>query len=141
MRDQRTWAIACFLCAIFTDTLDGHLARRLGVGPSLGPYLDAAADFVFVLAAFSAFVYRGLYPRWTLLLLVAMFLQFVFTSGRERPVYDPVGKYYGVFLFASIALTLAFPRPEAYRLVLIGMLVFTAGSLASRYAFFRRTAG
>ena len=40
-------------------------------------YFDVTADFLLVLAGFSAFVVRGTYPLWTLLLLVGMFLQFI----------------------------------------------------------------
>jgi phosphatidylglycerophosphate synthase len=137
INDERTWAIGVFLFACFTDAFDGYLARRLGVAPWLGPYFDATADFVLIAAAFSAFVVKGTYPLWTLLLIVGMFLQFVWTSGRAKPLYDPVGKYYGVFLFAAIGVTLAFPRPAVCSAVLVGIPGFTAASLVSRFVFFR----
>jgi CDP-diacylglycerol--glycerol-3-phosphate 3-phosphatidyltransferase len=132
MNEQRAWAIGVFLLACFTDALDGYLARRLSVVPSLGSYLDVTADFVLVLAAFSAFVVKDIYPWWTLLLTVGMFVQFVWTSGFEQPLYDPLGKYYGVFLFAAIGVTLAFPRPAVRHVILAGILGFTALSLVSR---------
>ena len=138
IHDERTWATGLFLLACFTDAFDGYLVRKLGVVPSLGPYFDATADFVLIAAAFSAFVVKGTYPLWTLLLIVGMFLQFIWTSGRVQPLYDPVGKYYGVFLFAAIAVTLAFPRPAVCDMVLIGIVGFTAASLVSRSVFFRR---
>lgn len=138
INDERTWATGVFLFACFTDAFDGYLARRLGVGPSLGPYFDATADLILIAAAFSAFVVKGTYPLWTLLLIVGMFLQFIWTSGRAQPLYDPVGKYYGVFLFAAIGVTLAFPRPALCSVVLVGIVGFTAASLVSRIVFFRR---
>ena len=88
-----------------------------------------------ILAAFSAFVIKGVYPFWTLLLIGAMFLQFILTSGLRRPVYDPVGKYYGVFLFAAIGVTLGFPKPTVYNAVLVGVVGFTVASVASRAVF------
>ena len=127
--------ITLFFLACFTDALDGHLARRLDVPPSLGAYADAVADFLLVLAALSAFVVEGVYPFWILSLIGAMFLQFVLTSGFTRPLYDPMGKYYGVFLFAAIGLTLVFPRPAVYDGVLVGILGFTLASIVSRCAF------
>jgi len=135
MNDLRTWALGVFLFAVFTDALDGYVARRLGGSPFLGPYSDATADFLLVLAAFSAFVMEGVYPFWTLLLIVAMFIQFVLTSRLGRPIYDPVGKYYGVFLFCAVGVTLVLPDPTVCRGVLVGILVFTAASAISRCMF------
>lgn len=131
-----TWALGIFLFAVFTDALDGYLARRLGgASPFLGAYSDATADFVLVLAAFSAFAMKGIYPFWTILLIIAMFTQFVLTSRLERPVYDPVGKYYGVFLFAAIGVTVALPDSAVCHAVLVGILTFTVASLVSRFMF------
>ena len=138
LNDLRVWAVCVFFLACLTDVLDGHLARRLGGLPSLGVYCDATADFLLVLAAFSAFAVKDIYPFWTLLLIGAMFLQFVLSSGLKRPLYDPVGKYYGVFLFAAIGVTLVFPRAVVYTGVLVGILGFTVASLVSRAVFFLR---
>ncbi len=138
VNDQKAWAIAVFLFACFTDALDGYLARSLRIVPSLGPYFDPTADFILVLAAFSAFAIKGIYASWTLLLIVVMFLQFIWTSGLAQPIYDPLGKFYGVFLFAAIGMTLAFPRPAVCRMILIGVVGFTAVSLISRVVFFLR---
>jgi CDP-diacylglycerol--glycerol-3-phosphate 3-phosphatidyltransferase/cardiolipin synthase len=133
------WALSIFLVAVFTDALDGHVARRLGgAAPFLGPYSaysDAVADFFLVLAAFSAFVIEGLYPFWTLLLIVAMFAQFVLTSRLERPIYDPVGKYYGVFLFCAVGVTLVLPHPAVRQAVLAAILGFTIATVISRAMF------
>jgi phosphatidylglycerophosphate synthase len=135
LNDLRAWALGVFLFAVVTDALDGYVARRLGGSPFLGPYSDAAADFLLVLAAFSAFVMEGVYPLWTLLLIVAMFIQFVLTSRLDRPVYDPVGKYYGLFLFCAVGVTLVVPDPTVCRGVLVGILGFTAASAISRFVF------
>lgn len=134
--DLTAWALCIFLVAVFTDALDGYVARRLGgASPFLGSYSDAVADFFLVLAAFSAFVLKGLYPFWMLLLIVAMFAQFVLTSRRARPIYDPVGKYYGVFLFCAVGMTLVMPDAAIRRAVLVVILGFTLASLISRAMF------
>jgi CDP-diacylglycerol--glycerol-3-phosphate 3-phosphatidyltransferase/cardiolipin synthase len=129
------WTLGIFLFACLTDALDGHLARRLGASQYLGPYFDATADFLLALAAFSAFVIKGVYPFWTLLLIGAMFLQFILTSGVRRPIYDPVGKYYGVFLFAAIGVTLALPDFAVCYTLLVSILGLTVASVASRSVF------
>ena len=134
--DLTAWALCIFLVAVFTDALDGHVARRLGgASPFLGPYSDAVADFFLVLAAFSAFVLKGLYPFWMLLLIVAMFAQFVLTSRLARPIYDPVGKYYGVFLFCAVGVTLVLPYAAVRQAVLVVILGFTIASGISRSMF------
>jgi CDP-diacylglycerol--glycerol-3-phosphate 3-phosphatidyltransferase/cardiolipin synthase len=134
--DLTAWALVIFLVGVSTDALDGHVARRLGgASPFLGPYSDAVADFCLVLAAFSAFALRGIYPFWILLLISGMFAQFVLTSQRERPIYDPVGKYYGVFLFCAIGVTVILPGPAIRQGVLVVILGFSAASVISRIGF------
>ena len=134
--DLTAWALCIFLVAVFTDALDGHVARRLGgASPFLGPYSDAVADFCLVLAVFSAFVLKSLYPFWILLLIVAMFAQFVLTSRLSRPIYDPVGKYYGVFLFCAVGVTLVLPYVAVRQAVLAVILGFTVVSVISRAMF------
>ncbi len=130
------WALGIFIVAVLTDALDGHVARRLGgASPFLGPYSDAVADFFLVLAAFGAFVIEGLYPFWTLLLIIVMFVQFVLTSRLARPIYDPVGKYYGVFLFCAAGVTLVLPYAAVRQAVLAGILGFTAVVVIVRSLF------
>ena len=93
------------------------------------------ADFFLVLAAFSAFALKGLYPFWMLLLIVVMFAQFVLTSKLARPIYDPVGKYYGVFLFCAVGVTLVLPYAAVRQAVLVVILGFTVASVISRAVF------
>jgi CDP-diacylglycerol--glycerol-3-phosphate 3-phosphatidyltransferase/cardiolipin synthase len=76
-----------------------------------------------------------LYPFGLLLLLNLMFMQFILTSKAHVPVYDPVGKYYGAFLFIVISITLIFPNPLITRLLLIVISVFTIISTISRLLY------
>jgi phosphatidylglycerophosphate synthase len=125
-------AIGLFVFACATDLLDGHVARKLDESTARGAYFDAAADFVFAFMAFLAFAMQGVYPFWTLGLFSAMFLQFVLTSGFARPVYDPVGKYYGAFLFLAIGVTLGLPDSGVYCTVLVSIVGLTVVSVACR---------
>ena len=121
-----------FGIACVTDLLDGEVARRAQVTSPLGSYADPAADFLLILGAFSAFVIKGLYPVWTVPLIGLMFLQFVVTSGLERPLYDPVGKYYGAFLFGAVGITLVSANPVIHQAMLIGVVLYTVASAVSR---------
>lgn len=128
-------AIFVFLLAIITDALDGYSARKLGASSDYGAYFDIIADFILVLVAFLTFILIGIYPYWLLLLIILVFLQFILTSRFKVLIYDPVGKYYGAFLFAVILVTLVCP-PTFYSLLLTVTVIFTAASLLSRYLFF-----
>ncbi len=136
VRDRWAWAVAFFAFACVTDLTDGYLARRLRAVSSAGAYVDVTADFSIAVAGFSGFVWRGAYPAWTLLLMALMFAQFLVTSSRHQPVYDPVGKYYGGFLFAGIGATLLLPDFAVYYAILSGLVALTLASLVSRAVFF-----
>lgn len=130
---------ALFLFAICTDFLDGYAAKKLGVASTLGSYFDAAADFLFVSVVFLVFILDGFYSLWILLLIVAVFAQFIATSlFSKRAIYDPVGKYYGSLMYGGIGLTLLFPEQQVYDIVTVGVVVFTAASLFSRLAYLLR---
>jgi phosphatidylglycerophosphate synthase len=130
--DLRLLATCVFGLACVTDFLDGQIAKRTDSSPSLGGYADPAADFLLVLGAFSAFVLNGVYPIWTVVVVVLMFLQFVLTSGPSGPLYDPVGKYYGAALFAAVGITLVSSSPLVRSGVLVGVVLCTGASVASR---------
>lgn len=137
-KGMRPWALTLFLFACVTDYIDGYLARRLGVCTVLGSYLDATADFLVVLASFTVFVRQGVYPWWTVLVIVSMFLQFIVTSKLGRPIYDPVGKYYGTFLFAAIGVTLLWPHSIIRHAIPWCILGLTVASVTSRILFLVR---
>lgn len=131
----RGWAMGLFSLAVLSDALDGYVGRRWGGCPCLGPFSDAGADFVLVAAAFVAFTIVEIYPAWILALIGAMFVQFVVTSRGRRPVYDPIGKYYGLFLFAAVGLTLLWPCSVVRSGVQVGIAAFTIASVASRASY------
>ncbi len=131
----KIWAIGIFILAIATDAFDGYFARKLGVSSDTGAYFDIIADFILVLSAFLTFIIIGIYPYWLLILIILVFLQFILTSRFNVLIYDPVGKYYGAFLFAIILITLVSPE-TFYNVLLVITIIFTIISLVSRYLFF-----
>lgn len=127
---------ACLLLvgfAALTDLLDGYLARKLGATSKVGPYIDGAADFIFLFGAFTFFTIDGLYPFWLPLLISVSFIQFIVTSIYTKKVYDPVGRYLGSALYIGIVLTVVFPILPVFLFVQFGFLVFFIISLASRF--------
>jgi CDP-diacylglycerol--glycerol-3-phosphate 3-phosphatidyltransferase len=65
------WGTAVFVAAIFTDWLDGRIARRGGYGTELGSLLDPIADKVLVLSALIVLLDSGVFPAWMVAAIVA----------------------------------------------------------------------
>jgi phosphatidylglycerophosphate synthase len=129
-----------FLFAISTDFLDGYYAKRFNVSSKRGAYFDATADFLFVSAMLSVFVFEGYYSLWILLLVVFVFVQFILTNTvSKQVVYDPVGKYYGSLMYGAVGLTLLFQEQPLYEIVTWGIVVSSTACLVSRaYLLFSR---
>ncbi len=133
-------SVIIFITALSTDYLDGFIARRWDAITDYGAYLDTIADFILVATVFLAFIIVGIYPYWLLILIIFMFLQFILTSGIKKPIYDPIGKYYGALLFACAGITLILPiiyiiLPVSYitSTLLILIVLFSFLSLLTRY--------
>jgi CDP-diacylglycerol--glycerol-3-phosphate 3-phosphatidyltransferase len=63
-------ALAIFLCAAFTDLLDGYLARRWKQVTTIGTLLDPIADKLLVSAALISLVQVRLLPSWMAILII-----------------------------------------------------------------------
>jgi len=133
INDLFIYSICIFTFAMATDVIDGYLARRLDVISSNGAYFDIVSDFIFVVAGFSAFIINGIYPFWILIIIFFMFWQFIVTSKFQVPIYDPVGKYYGAFLFLTIFIGLIINNPFINLILTILIVIFTIISITSRY--------
>jgi len=129
------YSICIFVLAIATDAIDGYVSRKLDVASSNGAYFDVVADFILIISVFFGLVFTGSYPFWLIIILVFMFLQFIITSKFQIPVYDPIGKYYGSFLFIVIFISLIVINPFIYSLLTILIVVFTIISVTSRFLF------
>ena len=123
---------ALFLFLLFTDFLDGYLARRLGVSSKSGTYFDVTADFTLVFSMFLAFGSKGFYADWILIVIAAEFAEFLLTSHSSSKIYDLVGKYYGSLLYGAIGLRFIFSGQLFYSVVTVGVVVFSAASILSR---------
>lgn len=128
-----TTLLFLFLC--LTDYLDGYFARKLDIASYFGAYFDTTADFILILATYAAFVIKGIYSYWILILIVVMFLQFILTSKIKMPIYDPIGKYLGAVLFGGALMTLIFENMLLYEAIALFILLFSITSLLSRYIF------
>ncbi len=65
------WATAVFIVAMFTDQIDGWLARRWNQESPLGKLLDPIADKVLVMATLVMLVGAGVAPGWMVGAIIA----------------------------------------------------------------------
>ena len=65
------WALAIFVIASLTDTLDGYIARHYNQTTDFGKFMDPLADKCLVTAAMLWFVEIGQMPAWALLMVAA----------------------------------------------------------------------
>ena len=121
-----------FLFLLSTDFMDGYLARKLEVSSKFGTYFDATTDLILVSNMFTAFIAKGFCPDWVLLLIIAVFVQFVLTSLYANNIYDPIGKYYGSMLYGAIDLRFILSGQLFYDIVTVSTVAFTVASILSR---------
>ncbi len=87
----KTLALATFMVAVFSDYLDGFIAKRNGMTSDFGKIMDPIADKVLTLAAFLAFVEMKLIPAWMVVIILMRELVitgiriFALKSGKVLP--------------------------------------------------------
>jgi CDP-diacylglycerol--glycerol-3-phosphate 3-phosphatidyltransferase/cardiolipin synthase len=119
--------------------LDGHIARNYGLKSQIGAYWDVVADFILIMVVFAAFALKEIYPFWVLIIFIAMFSQFILTSRKKIIIYDPVGKYYGSFLFSVILITLILDNENINYVLLLLIVILSVISFISRLFFIIRS--
>lgn len=127
-------ANSLFLLAVSSDLADGYLARKLDVSSKFGANFDVSTDFLFISGVFLYFTVNEIYPAWVLLIIVAMFAQFLVTS-KLKVFFDPVGKYYGSLLYGAIGLTMLFPEKISRDIIIAAFVGVTAASISSRIIY------
>ena len=65
------WATGIFIGAMWTDWLDGRIARRSGRTSPLGSLLDPVADKLLVLATLIVLLGQDVFPAWMVAAIVA----------------------------------------------------------------------
>lgn len=102
-------AVTILWLAIFTDVLDGYLARRQEVLTPLGGLFDHGSDAIFVTVTIAAHLQHEWAPLLLVFMIPAAFLQYMLDSKTlaGQPLRaSALGRYNGIsyFVFAGFPI-------------------------------------
>lgn len=124
------WALAIFIVASLTDTLDGYIARHYNQTTDFGKFMDPLADKCLVTAAMLCFVEIGHMPGWALLIVIVR--EFA-VSGLRMVAADKgrviaagwSGKVKTASTMVCICLMLLLPRFVELSAICVAVIVLT----------------
>lgn len=124
------WALAIFIIASLTDTLDGYIARHYNQTTDFGKFMDPLADKCLVTAAMLWFVEIGHMPGWALLIVI---LREFAVSGLRMVAADKgrviaagwSGKVKTASTMVCICLMLLLPRFVELSAICVAVIVLT----------------
>lgn len=70
VNDEFGWALALFLVAGLSDSVDGYLAKRFNWHTRLGAFLDPAGDKLLVAWTYGTLAYLGHIPVWLAVIVI-----------------------------------------------------------------------
>jgi len=105
------WAAGVYLLALFTDMLDGYIARRFHAVSRLGRILDPLADKLMGITVLVCMTLTGILPLWVVLIFIGkdlfLILGSAFLLKQENDVFSAnyVGKT-ATFLLCTVSVIL-----------------------------------
>jgi CDP-diacylglycerol--glycerol-3-phosphate 3-phosphatidyltransferase len=124
-------ALAAWVVAVFTDLLDGPIARRRGTVTALSGTFDHVSDFLFVTLGLFGGAVRGAFPWILPVLITAAFAQYVIDSywihRRTKLRGSKLGRYNGILYFVptlmDILIRMGFLFLQPVLSILVWLLV------------------
>ena len=116
------WALAIFVAASLTDTLDGYIARHYNQVTDFGKFMDPLADKCLVVAAMLWFVEIGQMPAWAVLIVV---IREFAVSGLRMVAAGWSGKVKTASTMVCIVLMLIPPVAREISSLCVAVIVLT----------------
>ena len=113
-------ALAIFVIASLTDTLDGYLARKHNLVTNFGKFMDPLADKLLVCSALICLIELGQIPAWVVIIIISR--EFIISGFRLVASDNGVviaASYWGKFktVFQMTAVILLILNLEPLKLV------------------------
>jgi CDP-diacylglycerol--glycerol-3-phosphate 3-phosphatidyltransferase len=108
---SRYVALAVFIIASLTDTLDGYIARKYHLVTDFGKFIDPVADKLLVLTTLVMLVRGGWMEAWVVIIILCRELavdglRMVAVGQGKVIAAGPLGKWKTTFQMVTIALIL-----------------------------------
>jgi CDP-diacylglycerol--glycerol-3-phosphate 3-phosphatidyltransferase len=142
-RPYNVTATAVFLAAVFTDWLDGRIARSTRQETALGKLLDPIADKLLISASLISLVQVGRAPAWMVVLIVGRDLAITGLRGiaASQNVIIQASRFGKITMTAEVIavslLILQWPAASEF-LGQLALLVATMVSVVSGTLYFQR---
>ena len=146
IEDSFLSGVILFSAAVFTDIIDGPIARRRGEASPVGGKIDHGSDAVYVSLCLAALAYEGIIS-WVLPpLVIVAFLQYLFDSKalkNQNPLRSSqLGRYNGIAYFVLVgiaviqgALAWTLFSPNSLQVLSWLLIATTAISMRNRFNF------
>lgn len=143
MHSQNLLGCVFFIVAAVTDALDGFIARRYGMGTTLGAFLDPVADKLMVSAALIVLLAFGRVDMLVALVIIGReitvsalreWMARVGESGKVKVNW--FGKIKAIAQMVSIPMLLYFDPIGAWNVYLTGMILIYIAAILTIYSMF-----
>lgn len=143
MHSQNLLGCIFFIVAAVTDALDGFIARRYGMGTTLGAFLDPVADKLMVSAALIVLLAFGRVDMLVALVIIGReitvsalreWMARVGESGKVKVNW--FGKIKAIAQMVSIPMLLYFDPIGAWSVYLTGTILIYIAAILTIYSMF-----
>ena len=132
------WALAVYIIACLSDTLDGYIARHCHQVTNIGKFMDPLADKMLVLSAMVFFVEIGSMPGWVV--IVVLLREFAVSGLRMIAVEQNrviaaawSGKIKTTVTMIGLGVILVFGEILVLRWIIIALILITTVYSGAEY--------